>query len=261
MTESEVNAGLEFGVSGGESTWVGELGCSNVATLVRSVGLSESWTLRSGYGIVAAARRESRMSEISSLMYVDTWDLGWDKQIRHRPRELQGFTSWEYRKNFWSNVENKASWSSNVPQLIGSSWQSLKQYWITILVDTMLSCKALQGKNSDPLVSCHRGTSTHNHRARLAQHHMDLCACSVVIGTGSSISLVPVPSTWTSSNGNEVAKKLVNCTTYIVATLWESVTQGTQDRIASLRNRGFSKSHSRQTQVYLVITDYLVSDS
>ena len=75
MSGSEVDAGLEFGVGGEESTCVGELGRSMLVESVRSVELPGSCALRSGHGISVAACRESRMSETSSLMYVDTWDL------------------------------------------------------------------------------------------------------------------------------------------------------------------------------------------
>ena len=72
MSGSEVDAGLEFGVGGDESTCVGELGRSMLVESARSVGLPGS---RLGHGISVAARRELRMSETSSLMYVDTWNL------------------------------------------------------------------------------------------------------------------------------------------------------------------------------------------
>ena len=75
MSGSEVDAGLEFGVSGDESMCVAELGSSILVESARSVELPGSCALRSGHRISVAARRESRMSETLSLMYVDTWDL------------------------------------------------------------------------------------------------------------------------------------------------------------------------------------------
>ena len=59
MSGSEVDAGLEFGVGGDETTCVGELGSSILVESARSVELPGYCALRSGYGISVAARRES----------------------------------------------------------------------------------------------------------------------------------------------------------------------------------------------------------
>ena len=78
MSGSEVDAGLEFGVGGDESTCVGELGSSILIESGKSVGLPGFLTVHSGQGMgfqLQLDRRESRMSETSSLMYADTWDL------------------------------------------------------------------------------------------------------------------------------------------------------------------------------------------
>ena len=48
---------------------------SHSTEFVESIGLPGSCPFGSGTGIVTAARREFRMSEASTLVCVDTWDL------------------------------------------------------------------------------------------------------------------------------------------------------------------------------------------
>ena len=64
-----------FGVGGDESKCVENETVPHSVELMRSVRLPGSCTFRSGAGVVTAACRELRMSEASSLVYVDTWDL------------------------------------------------------------------------------------------------------------------------------------------------------------------------------------------
>ena len=56
-----------FGVGGDESKCVEDGAVSLPAEFVESIGLPGSCPFGSGAGIVTAARRESRMSEASSL--------------------------------------------------------------------------------------------------------------------------------------------------------------------------------------------------
>ena len=54
---------------------MGDEAVSRSTEFVESIGLPRSCPLGSGAGTVTAARRDSRMSEASSLVCVDTWDL------------------------------------------------------------------------------------------------------------------------------------------------------------------------------------------
>ena len=66
----------EFSVGRDESKCMEDEVVSHSTEFVESIGLPGSCPFGSGAGIVTDARRESRMmSEASSLVCVDTWDM------------------------------------------------------------------------------------------------------------------------------------------------------------------------------------------